>query len=305
MQVATIRQTVARRMQGRAWVAAALGGCLALAWAGGTQAAPERWRNDGRWQPVDRDWQAQQGPIAVSVTVEGRRSPLFQAASRPDRWYLEAKERARYEVRVTNVTGQRVGFVLSVDGINAINGRRSFLTATEPMYVLGPHESSVIKGWRRSLNQVNRFVFVDEERSYAERTGQANGDLGWIRVAAFRERQDWIGYREGSPYDSRKGAPRAEGAPRSTGPMARGDGYEQPGDEGDHPGTGWGRAEQDRVRRVDFDPERFAAAQVILRYEYRSALVALGILPWRGNDRDRLWERENGVYGFAQPPSDW
>jgi len=58
------------------------------------------------------------------------------------------------------------------------------------------------------------------------------------------------------------------------------------------------------VRTVDFVPRSYAAAQVILRYEYKSTLVALGILPWRNWDRDRTWERENGMYGFAQPPRD-
>jgi len=50
------------------------------------------------------------------------------------------------------------------------------------------------------MRDVRRFVFVDEERSYAERTGQANGDMGWIRVLSFRERapQVWIEPRQQS-----------------------------------------------------------------------------------------------------------
>ena len=54
------------------------------------------------------------------------------------------------------------------------------------MYVLDPYEGAVIRGWRTSLDDVRQFVFVDEERSYAERTGQANGDMGWIRVLSFQ-----------------------------------------------------------------------------------------------------------------------
>jgi len=33
-----------------------------------------------------------------------------------------------------------------------------------------------------------------------------------------------------------------------------------------------------------------------------SALLSLGILPYREWNASRLWERENGTYGFAQPP---
>jgi hypothetical protein len=40
---------------------------------------------------------------------------------------------------------------------------------------------------------------------------------------------------------------------------------------------------------------------VTLRYEYRRALQALGILPETPH-RDRLAERERGEWGFAQPP---
>mgnify|MGYP003490097179 FL=1 len=41
-----------------------------------------------------------------------------------------------------------------------------------------------------------------------------------------------------------------------------------------------------------------------MRYEYRPALVTLGVLPRRvPPSRDRLWERENAQAGFAQPPA--
>ena len=54
---------------------------------------------------------------------------------------------------------------------------------------------------------------------------------------------------------------------------------------------------------VTFDAEPNPTERLTLRYEYRSALVALGILsrPWYG--RDRLRERERGVEGFAKPPA--
>jgi hypothetical protein len=262
---------------------------------------------------VERDFVADRGPIAVEVRVSGRATPLYMASNRQDRWYLEARQGQKYEIRVRNTSGQRVGFVLAVDGLNAIDGRLSRNASDEPMYVLEPHASSTIKGWRKSLNNVSRFVFVDERRSYAERTGQGNGDLGWIRVTAFHEvepRRWGIGsrYRDGS------GA-REESAPPSTEGKSRGEMGAQ-GRTGDiapapsapmadaNPGTGWGPNERDRVRQVEFEPRAWAAAQVILRYEYKPALVALGILPWRGIERDRTWERENGVYGFAQPPRD-
>jgi len=128
---------------------------------------------------------------------------------------VQRVERVR---RLCRQRGQRMAFVLSVDGLNAINGTRSSLASSEPMYVLGPYQSTTIKGWRRSLSRVAQFVFVDEERSYAERTDQANGDLGWIRVAAFRERQDWIS--RGGEIRERGARPQTDGTSPQAAPEA-------------------------------------------------------------------------------------
>ena len=70
------------------------------------------------------------------------------------------------------------------------------------MYVLDPWGETIIRGWRSSLQDVRRFTFVDEQASYAARSGKANGRMGWIEVSVFRERgrpsvccdgRDWHG----------------------------------------------------------------------------------------------------------------
>jgi hypothetical protein len=268
---------------------------------------------------VERDFSAQRGPLAVEVKVGGSNTPLFMASNRTDRWYLEARQGARYEIRVRNTSDRRVGFVLAVDGLNAINGLISRNASHEPMYVLDPHASATIKGWRKDLHNVSRFVFVDERRSYAERTGQGNGDLGWIRVTAFDEVERYHAHNWGSirsQYrDGGTPPPSAAPVPESRAARGAGEGSAQ-GSVGDlkaerhdepladsNPGTGWGPNQRDRVREVDFEARPHATAQVILRYEYKPALLALGILPWRA-PVDRTWERERGLYGFAQPPRD-
>jgi hypothetical protein len=323
MFVANATRNVASRPRRAGRVLALAGGLAALALTTTVPAPAFAW---GRLPSVDREFTAGQGPLAVGVKVTGRSTPLFQASNRPDRWYIEAREGANYQVTVRNTSGERVAFVIAVDGLNAINGLRSHLGADEPMYVLDPYQSATIKGWRKDLGNVSKFVFVDEERSYAARTDQANGDLGWIRVVAFHEVRPvaWGSrmnlYRDGG--GSEQGAPSAPPAPEARDEMSkdaprakaqRADGntlesapsrsLEPLAEKESSPGTGWGGNQRDRVREVEFTPERNACAQVILRYEYHAALVSLGILPWRGYDRDRLWERENGQLGFAPPPT--
>ena len=266
--------------------------------------------------------------VDVQVRVDGQSAPLYFAPGRYDRRYFQAFRGRNYSLVVRNNTGRRVGVLIAVDGLNVVSGRRSNLSNDEAMYVLDPYEQSTIRGWRTSLDDVRRFVFVDEERSYAERTGQANGDLGWIRVLSFREQPTWRDNlsklrgdenerpwgREGLPYDGggsrapggaspeAKGAPnlggaedRAQRAPSDTRLEA-----ERFRDDDSNPGTGWGDRRNDPVRETWFVAENFATDHMVLRYEYESGLRALGINTGWG--RNRLRERERGELGFAQSP---
>src|SRR6266511_620328 len=136
-------------------------------------------------------WDAGETPGAlagVSIEVDGRRVPLYAAPDGSPRWYLEAREGSTYAVVLSNRTAERLGVVLTVDGLNAISGERD----SNRMYVLGPWEQSTIRGWRTSLADVRRFTFVDERASYAARSGKANSKMGWIQAAIYRERRRYV-----------------------------------------------------------------------------------------------------------------
>ncbi len=253
--------------------------------------------------------------VDVQVQVQGHTAPLFVQGDSRDRFYFQAFKGRNYAVSIHNRSGERIGVLIAVDGLNVVSGDRSSLTAGEPMYVLGPWETAVIRGWRTSLDEVRQFVFVDEARSYAERTGQANGDMGWIRVLSFRENRplawggDKILYRRGLEDErGQAAAPAPSSEPMARKSVERDDasriGADAQGelrakDQENFPGTGWGERRGDQARRVQFDPQRYASDQLVLRYEYESGLRALGIFPDR---RYRLRERESGQVGFAQPP---
>ena len=64
-----------------------------------------------------------------------------------------------------------------------------------------------------------------------------------------------------------------------------------------------GERRHDPVVLVSFDPESEPGERVTLRYEYRPALVALGVLPRHAPVRDRLAERDRAHDGFAPPPA--
>jgi len=260
--------------------------------------------------------------VEVRVRVDGSNAPLYV---RPGDWskrYVQAFEGRNYSLEIRNLTDCRIGVSISVDGINVVSGERTALSPDEAMYVLSPFERAEIRGWRTSLEQIRRFVFVDEERSYASRTDQDNGDMGWIRVNAFREWQpvvrwgrDYMGFRGGpsgslpepTPLDqngrrqageSKSGAQNSVPAPGMKEEAGRqGALWSAPQAEA-FPGTGWGDRRRDVVQRVDFRAEREATDRLVFRYEYASGLQALGI----DIRRNRMWERENGELGFARPP---
>ena len=250
--------------------------------------------------------------VSVEVQVDGQSAPLYFRPGTFDRHYFQAFEGRNYSIVVHNNTGERVGVLLAVDGLNAVNGEQSSLRRGEPMYVLDPYETANIRGWRTSLDEVRRFVFVDEDRSYAERTGQANGDLGWIRVLSFREARPWYAPpRRFKPYSDERERRDGGFAPQGSAqkPQLEGAAPSAPeakalrGDQGPtanaSPGTGWGRRTQDPVSETDFSAARQATDRIALRYEYADGLNQLGIYP---GYRDRLWEREHGQLGFAKPP---
>jgi hypothetical protein len=262
--------------------------------------------------------------VAVSVEVDGRPSPLYPAPDGSGKRYLEAREGACYAVRLDNRTGERVGVVLTVDGLNAISGVQASPQASgshERMYILDPWGSTTVRGWRTSLAEVRRFTFVDERSSYAARSGKANGKMGWIEIAVYRERrpvarQPWEprvsgeAGSSGSPGSENEAAKDATGraappASLAPAPEARAQSSRDAARaplSGSYPGTGWGGATDDRAELVTFDPLAQPVEIATLRYEYAGALRALGILPRPYWSQDRLRDRESGG-GFAQPPA--
>jgi hypothetical protein len=260
--------------------------------------------------------------VDVTVEVEGAERPLYAAPDGSGRLYFEARRGARYAIRLASRTHERVGVVVQVDGLNVISGDR---TATSwlggspgRMYVLDPWGQTDIKGWRTSLDEVRRFTFVEEERSYAARSGQANNKMGWVEIAVYRERHravarpypwspDFSGRDRAQDEDARADGA-APAAPRSSKPAEKAAGAGAYGESGrrpepEYPGTGWGQATDDRVVVVDFEPERTPAQRTTLRYEYASGLRALGIDVRPVYTRDRLRERDRAQGGFARPPA--
>jgi hypothetical protein len=274
-------------------------------------------------------------PKDVTVEIVDENGATFtqvpiKQTSKAFRAYLQAERDARYRIRVTNRSGQRVGLVVAVDGRNIINGARSDLQNTEPMYILGPYGTEEYGGWRSSLSDVHEFYFTEWPNSYAEAFGDRSA-RGVIAVAIYKEKA--MSKEEGQALlreqerqrdlAKREGAGRAQsteiqsipdrpapsaGARDSAAspPMADSRAENSTGERREskasvvqaEPGTGYGNRREERAVRVDFDAESRVSSQVFLKYEWRETLCRKGVLDC-SQPENRFWP---DALSFAPPP---
>ena len=177
---------------------------------------------------------------------------------------------------MTNRTDGRVLVVLSVDGVNAISGETAAVGQTG--YVLAPHSSAEITGWRKSYSEAAAFYFTALADSYAARTDRPE-NVGVIGAAVYRERvwrpEPRSSFNQAPPYASRDEAPAAESSARAATPQAAGKMQERLG-------TGHGEREYSPTSQVAFERASSQPAEVVkLRYDSYTNLVAMGVVGGR------------------------
>jgi hypothetical protein len=253
---------------------------------------------------------------AMEILVDG--IPLAEYAARGTR-YVEALKGREYSIRLSNRTGGRVAIALSVDGLNSIDARTTSASEARK-WVLDPYETITLDGWQTSSSTARRFVFTTEKNSYGDWLGRT-ANLGVVAAAVFRERRPFPMAVAPQDRQSPEGWPApsprsedAQGTPRSQEDgTARQDDAERErdlaGEQGsrsqkrskdDLAATGIGRETEHRVHQVYLDLEESPAARMEVRYEYRDALVRLGVLPADGLYVDPLVRREK-ARGFTDP----
>jgi hypothetical protein len=100
------------------------------------------------------------------------------------RFYVQGNANERYVIRVTNPTSRRIEAVVSVDGLDVIDGENGDLRKRG--YVVPPYGETRIEGFRTSTADVATFRFSSVAGSYAGQKGKAR-NVGVIAVALFEE----------------------------------------------------------------------------------------------------------------------
>lgn len=244
----------------------------------------------------------------------GRLVPTY---TRHGRQYVPGRPGARYALRLRNLTDRRVLVVLSVDGINVINGQTADWSQTG--YVLDARRWYDINGWRKSDTEVAAFEFAPIERSYAARTGRPD-HVGVIGMAVFRELvpvrpalapvPPAVARSETGPAPT-AAAPAGPPAPGAALAGAARDKVAQSENSSDERstsrlGTGHGQREWSVSRRTAFE-RASATPDQLLQIEYDSfeRLVAAGVIPRQPVPADRPSPFPNSPMAFVPDPPRW
>ncbi len=257
------------------------------------------------------------GPWSLTVLVDGAPAPEYAARGRV---YLEALRGRTFSLRLSNPTSERIAVALSVDGRNVIDAKRTSAGAAAK-WILLPGQTVEIPGWQVSGESARRFFFTETRHSYARWLGDT-ANAGTIEAVFFRERHPvpaqplWARPVEEGP--SREGRRSSTSERKASQESAAPTDAIEGGVEGGIPGgmpappemappaprresdrfaaTGIGEKTRFEIQWTSFDEDPSPAARVLLRYEFRSELVRLGVLPREDDlyarDRGRGFERE-------------
>jgi len=129
---------------------------------------------------------AARSPYTVELVAED--GHILDTYSHRGRSYVLGMSGGRYSIRIKNPTDHRVEAVISVDGLDVIDGEHADFTGKRG-YVVPAFGELLVDGFRTSTTQVAAFRFSAVADSYAERKGKGR-NVGVIGVAIFDEKAE-------------------------------------------------------------------------------------------------------------------
>ncbi len=123
------------------------------------------------------------GSLGVALVDErGRTLPGFDGNGRA---LIVGEDGARYRLVIRNGTTARFEVVASVDGLDVVDGQPA--DPNRRGYIVDPHDTLVIDGFRTSDDAVAAFRFGAVSESYAAQTS-GDRNVGVVGFAIFSER---------------------------------------------------------------------------------------------------------------------
>jgi hypothetical protein len=253
----------------------------------------------------------------VDIVVGGKLAPQMRLAGKS---YVEAREAEEYSVTITNPWSVRLAVAVAVDGLNSIDAQHTTAAAAKK-WIIPPHGKITVRGWQVSPDRLRQFVFTTEKQSYGAKLGKTR-DLGNISVVAYKERgkpevalaapsysaaKNAAGVRTDTPAQAQPSTPgKGAGATAKMGAAAKGmildmrqsDKAKAPTSADDLAATGQGRSVDNHVKFIDLQLEPEPVFEASIRYEFREALVRLGVLPSAGDQPTADLQHRDDASGF-------
>jgi hypothetical protein len=236
----------------------------------------------------------QRADVTIYDRASGRTLPVYWHEGRA---YVVGRPGNEYQVIVRNRVGEDLLAVVSVDGLNVMNGEPA--NPRQSGYIISSWSRMEVKGWRKSLDDVAAFYFTTLGDSYAGRTGRP-ANVGVIGVALFQRKhyepppeaaadpspyrmQPYARERSDAKRENYNEEPRAPKLAQDSSGVAT-----TPAPAASAPlGTGHGRREESRTQWVAFERATDTPVETIAIYydSYRN-LVAQGVLQQPMGRRD-------------------
>lgn len=137
--------------------------------------------------PLQRTWPVLPGAAGrlLSVGLRDESGRFLPGLIVGDRWFVVGEEGRRYSIVVRNNSALRLEVVLSVDGLDVLDGRAA--SFHDRGYVIQPHDRLTVAGFRQSAESVAAFRFSPVRESYAHEKYGRTRDVGVIGLAVFDE----------------------------------------------------------------------------------------------------------------------
>jgi hypothetical protein len=149
----------------------------------GIQAMVDQWGGSPVHQTVVPVWQGY-----LDVALKGEGGEFLAGMNANGRSYVTGEAGRRYTIVVRNHSPGRVEVLATVDGLDVIDGKPGAFNKRG--YLLDPHGTLEIEGFRQSESQVAAFRFGAVSQSYADRKTGDSRNVGVIGVAFFYEQGD-------------------------------------------------------------------------------------------------------------------
>lgn len=247
------------------------------------------------------------GNVSLTVVIHGQKSAheAREYVSPVDhQTYVEGRQGSNFTLRIRNGTARRVLAVPSVDGLSVLDGKPA--SANSSGYILNPHQTLEIPGWKLDGETAAKFFFAGEteagDESYVAQIGGDVANKGVIGVIVFDEKPSRPVFRHppammmASRGEGMKGVMRSAPSSNSLSPSAAPEGA-----TAQSLGAGFGESTGFATRTAQFD-RGGRIATLLIHYDDARGLKRVGIDVSRPASRPSAFPADDVG---CTPPAGW